>query len=357
MSDGGPELHSGASDDFRVGRLQYDDMSESMAGSTAKGIHHITAVSGDPQENINFYQSVLGQRLIKTTVNFDDPSTWHFYYGDAVGSPGTILTFFPWRNVRPGRVGTGESIVVSYAIPAGSAAYWKKRLDAFGFPVEDAHEFGEYRIQLRDPHGMRIDLVETSDAIPAYHWAEGPVPAEYALAGFHSTTLLLDDVEPTLTILRELLGYSNTTTDGNTVRVRSSSDWAGSIDLVGAAGSGRGAFGSGSIHHIAFRADNDEAQRKLSSTAAQMGLGVTEVKDRQYFRSVYFREPGGVLFEIATDGPGFLTDEDRLYLGQSLKLPPWLEPRRKDIADRLPAIDRSVPKTPPSGGADETASQ
>lgn len=310
--------------------------------SPISGMHHITAMAGDPQRNLNFYTHLLGQRLVKTTVNFDDPGTYHFYYGDAVGSPGTILTFFPWPNARRGRLGSGEANAVAYAVPLSSLDAWEERLRSFGIsPAARQTRFGEPVLPFQDPDGLTVELVGLEDLPGVTHWQEGPVPAEMAPAGFHSTTLVVAEAAPTVALLADYFGFEERGSEGKRTRLVAPGDGVGRIvDVVTVPNQGRGQLGAGSIHHIAFRVADDPAQRAWQERLANAGLNVTDVRDRQYFRSIYFREPGGVLYELATDAPGFLRDESYADLGTALRLPPWLEPQRADIEARLPAISR-----------------
>ncbi len=309
-----------------------------------QGLHHITAVASDPQANYVFYHRLLGQRLVKTTVNFDDPGTYHLYYGDEVGTPGTIMTFFPWRRMVRGQVGAGETSAVAYAVPRDALDYWEARLSGQGVSVKRlAERFGDPVLRFYDPDGMKLELVATDGPAAIRHWAEGPVPEDYALGGFHSVSLLLTDVEATAALLVDRLGYRHVGSEGDRHRYAGASDeGALYVDLVHAPASSPGRFGAGSIHHIAFRTVDDDEQVAYQSALDRAGVGVTDVKDRQYFHSIYFRSPGGVLFEIATDAPGFLYDEPVATLGRSLKLPPWLEARREEIAAALPALDRDA---------------
>jgi glyoxalase family protein len=310
-----------------------------------QGLHHITAVAGDPQRNVDFYQQVLGQRLVKTTVNFDDPGTYHLYYGDATGSPGTILTFFPWAHVRPGSVGNGEAATVAYAIPRDSVAYWQARLAEHGVVAgETSERWGETVLPFRDPDGMMLELVGTDRAPLFDHWADGPVPEAHALRGFHSVTLWVDEAATTAKILQESLGYSAAGQEGNRSRFVAGSDAMGvGVDLLQRPGAARGRFGAGSIHHIAFRVADDAEQLAYLDALRGAGLQVTPVQDRQYFHSIYYRVPAGVLFEMATDPPGFLLDESRETLGTALRLPPWLEDQRAQIERALPPLRREIP--------------
>jgi len=317
-----------------------------------QGLHHITAVASDPQANIDFYVRVLGQRLVKTTVNFDDPGTYHLYYGDETGTPGTALTFFPWRTMHRGRRGAGETSAMAYAIPRASMTYWKARLEEHGVSaVEVGPRFGDAVLQFEDPDGMVVELIATDDPSTIQHWTDGPVPAEHALRGFHSVTLLLNRSEATEAVLVEEMGYERIAEEGSRIRFRGASNDRGLyIDFDVQPEAKRGAFGAGSIHHIAFRTVDDAEQQEYLQSLNEAGLRVTPVQDRQYFHSIYFREPGGVLFEVATDEPGFTADESVAELGSSLKLPAWFESRRAEIESILPAIERPYSSSTPSEG-------
>jgi glyoxalase family protein len=307
-----------------------------------QGLHHITAMASDVQANVDFFEGVLGQRLVKTTVNFDDPGTYHLYYADEVGTPGTVMTYFPWPGARGGRVGNGETSEVLWAIPAGSAGWWAEHLESHGVTVAAVEErFGETVLLFEDPDGMRLGLVETDDPSTVRVWEDGPIPSAHVIRGFHSVTLQLESVEPTARVLTREMGYAEAGTDGGRHRFRAAGDdRAIYVDLVAQPGAGPGAFGGGSVHHIAFRTVDDAEQLEYLERFRATGHAVTPVQDRQYFHSIYFREPGGVLFEVATDAPGFLYDEPVEELGDSLKLPPWLEGRRPAIEARLPEFTR-----------------
>jgi glyoxalase family protein len=308
-------------------------MPESVAG-----IHHVTAMCGPPQVNVDFYVETLGLRLVKRTVNFDDPGMYHFYYGDESGRPGTLLTFFPLPGAVRGRVGSGMPGATAFAVAPGSIDYWTDRL------AHQAHEFltpeerfGERVLPLHDPDGTPLEIVERNDVTGLDGWETSHVLPEHRLRSIDGITLLLERVEETGSILSDLLGYAQTGDDGGRLRFESpGATVASRIDLVTAAGPGGG--GAGTVHHVAFRARDDAHQAQLGESARQMGLHVTEVKDRKYFRSIYFREPGGILFEIATDGPGMTIDEDIRHLGSELCLPVLLEERRPEIERRLVEI-------------------
>ena len=303
---------------------------------TIPGLHHVTAISGPAQANVDFYSGLLNQRLVKKTVNFDAPDTYHLYYGDRAGSPGTILTFFPFADAGPGRAGAGMASAVAYAVPNGGLDGWmthfaEQAVD-FDGPVT---RFGEQMIALRDPHGLQIELIETGNVREAE-----AAPAD---DGFHSVTLWLGNPDPTARLLTELFGYAHVgeaaDAKGRRQRLAALGGGRGSIiDLLRSDAPSIGRQGAGTIHHVAFRAENDEVQLEWRERVAAFGLDVTPVIDRQYFNAIYFREPGGILFEIATDPPGFATDEDETALGTHLMLPSQYERRRAAIERALPAI-------------------
>ncbi|MBV8870640.1 MAG: ring-cleaving dioxygenase [Acetobacteraceae bacterium] len=306
----------------------------------ANGIHHVTAIAGPARRNLDFYTRTLGLRMVKKTVNFDDPGTYHFYYGDETGEPGTILTFFPWEHVAPGRLGTGETQETVFRVPEGSIGYWTHRFVEKGVAHDAiAKRFGETVLSFKDPDGMRLALVAVPGVESEPAWS-GAVSAEHAIRGFHSVSLLLREAAPTGAILTDVFGFSEVGREGSTVRFRANETGIGGIVDIRVAGDFlRGRQGGGSVHHIAFRAaDDDTAFAMRSKLAENHGIATTEQKDRNYFRSLYFREPGGVLFEIATDIPGFAIDEPVASLGQSLKLPPQYEQHRKEIEAVLPEI-------------------
>jgi glyoxalase family protein len=304
------------------------------------GIHHVTAFSGPAHRNLDFYTRVLGLRLVKKTVNFDDPGTYHLYYGDDSGRPGTILTFFPIAHAAPGRVGIGEMSETAFRVPAASIGWWAHRLVEKGVAHEPiAHAFGAPVLRLHDPDGMMLALVGVDEAGGAEAWDGGEVPAEHAIRGFHGVTLLLGEAGPTAAILTDVLGFAETGREGASTRYSSGAGLGGFVTLREVGEFLRGRPGAGSVHHIAFRAAGDAAQAAMVARLTEShGLAVTEQRDRNYFRSVYFREPGGVLFEIATDEPGFAVDEPAEALGTALKLPAFLEPQRARIEAVLPAL-------------------
>lgn len=306
-----------------------------------QGLHHITAVAGDPHKNVAFYHHILGQRLVKKTVNFDDPGTYHLYYGDEVGTPGTIMTYFPWQHMRRGRRGNGETAATAYTIRPEAMGFWQSWLKKNNISTgERQTRFGADVLPFTDPDGLPLELIASEAPATLQHWHDGPIAAEKAIRGFHSVTLWLDQVEPTAKLLMEQLGYQFVGEEGNRFRYQANADDIGLfIDILHRPGQPSGQFGVGSIHHIAFRTVDDDEQLEYLQKLRQAGWQVTPVQDRQYFRSIYFRSPGGVLFEIATDAPGFPYDEPVAELGTHLKLPSWLEQQRPAIEQRLPEIE------------------
>ncbi|MEP9369755.1 ring-cleaving dioxygenase [Xanthobacter sp. VNH20] len=307
---------------------------------TTHGIHHVTAISGPAQRNKTFYTDTLGLRLVKKTVNFDDPGTYHFYYGDEAGHPGSILTFFPWEHAAAGRLGVGETQETVFRVPEGAIGYWAHRFVEKGV-VHDAptKRFGESVLGFRDPDGTRLALVGVPGAEKEPAWSAGKIPPEAAIRGFHSVSLLVADAAPTGAILTDVLGFAEAAREGSLVRYATGTAMGGIVDLRVAGDFLRGRAGAGSVHHVAFRAADDAAEAEMVKRLAENhGIHTTEQKDRNYFRSVYFREPGHVLFEIATDIPGFAVDEPAAHLGEALKLPSFLEPRREIIEQVLPVL-------------------
>jgi glyoxalase family protein len=305
------------------------------------GIHHVTAISGQARRNLDFYARVLGLRFVKKTVNFDDPGTYHLYYGDRVGHPGTILTFFPWEHAAPGRGGVGQALQTTFRIPESSISYWTHRFVEKGVKhTALERRFDEPVLPFTDLDGLSLALVGVAGAESESAW-EGPaIPAEHAIRGFHGVTLMVDDGAPTAAVLREVLGFTSAGEDESFARFRATEAVGGVVDIRAAKGFLPGRQGRGSVHHIAFRAPDDTMQAAMAQKLVKdLGLHPTQQLDRQYFRSVYFREPGGILFEIATDAPGFAVDEPVETLGHDLKLPPFLEPRRKEIAAVLPELN------------------
>ena len=318
------------------------------------GIHHITAIAGEPQRNLDFYAGTLGLRLVKLTVNYDDVATYHLYFGDEVGQPGSLLTFFPWPHGRPGRKGTGQAGTVSLAIPSASLGFWIKRLLSRGIRYDGpARRFDDQVLSFSDPDGLLLELVASPRAAGIPSWEEGPVGPEHAVRGLHGTTLWEDGDTGTADLLINTLGFEAAGQQGGLIRLQSPGPGLGSVVyLRQARGFWGGADGVGTVHHIAFRAVSDQAQLEKRAEIEAKGIEITPVIDRKYFRSVYFREPGGVLFEIATDAPGFTVDEPAEGLGERLMLPPGYEARRRQIEDALPGI-----RLPQARGASEKLSE
>lgn len=305
------------------------------------GLHHVTSIASNPQRNVDFYTEVLGLRLVKRTVNFDDKYTYHLYYGDEVGTPGTVLTFFPFEGARQGRIGRGQTSATAFVIPEGSIDYWVNRFESKNIDIDMPHtRFGETVVPFRDHDGQPLELVTgTSDIEP---WADGPIPADKAIRGFHSVTLDSLNLEQTSTVL-ETLGYESSAQDGNRTRYKTAGPRASVIDVLDRPDASRGQPGVGTVHHVAFRTSNTQTQQEWREPLSETGLHVTPQKDRKYFKSIYFRELGGILFEIATEGPGFTRDESVSDLGTELKLPPWLESDRTMLEERLPEIETDIP--------------
>jgi glyoxalase family protein len=304
------------------------------------GIHHVTAIAGDPQRNIDFYAGVLGLRLVKLTVNYDDPTTYHLYYGDGQGHPGTIMTFFPWPGAISGRIGTGQLTVTSFVVPESSLGYWKERLTGRGTLVQEARsEFGERLLFFTDPDGLQLELVATPHTNPDRVWNQGPVPMDFAVSGFHHVTLSENGYERTASLLTDTLGFKRVQGQGSRFRYAAGSGLPGTIvDLIRAPEGRPGRVAVGTVHHVAWRTPTNEQQAEWRETIRDLQYNVTPIIDRTYFHSIYFREPGGVLFEIATDPPGFAVDEPAEKIGTSLVLPTWLESERRELQRVLPQI-------------------
>jgi glyoxalase family protein len=306
------------------------------------GIHHVTAIAGNALRNFDFYTRALGLRFVKRTVNFDDPGTYHFYYGNETGQPGSILTFFPWEGAAAGRGGVGQTQQTSFRVPARSLGYWTHRFIEKGITHQALEKrFGEAVLSFTDPDGMSLALVGVPGAENEAGWSNGDVPAEHAIRGFHGVTLLLDDATKTGAILTDVFGFKESGREGSVIRyVAEGAELGHIVDIYEAKGFLPGRQGRGSVHHIAFRAADDAEEAAMAQKLVDShGMRPTEQKDRNYFRSIYFREPGGVLFEIATDIPGFAVDEPVASLGTGLKLPAFLEPHRKDIENVLPPLE------------------
>jgi glyoxalase family protein len=311
------------------------------------GIHHVTAISGEATRNLDYYSQVLGLRFVKKTVNFDDPGTYHLYYGDRTGHPGTILTFFPWEHATAGRGGVGQALQTTFRIPETSIGYWTHRFVEKGVThTAPERRFGEPVLPFTDPEGMSLALVGVAGAESETAWESSGIPVEHAIRGFHGVTLMVNDDAPTAAVLREVLGFRSAGEDGSLARFRATEAVGGVVDIRAAKGFLPGRQGRGSVHHIAFRAPDDATQAAMAQKLVKdLGLHPTQQLDRKYFRSVYFREPGGILFEIATDAPGFAVDEPVETLGHDLKLPLFLEPRRKQIEALLPELNTAESAT------------
>ncbi|MFT4885414.1 MAG: glyoxalase family protein [Natronomonas sp.] len=296
------------------------------------GLHHVSTLAGDPQANVDFYTSVLGLRFVKRTVNFDDKFSYHLYYGDREATPGTLLTCFPYPNGESGRIGRPQPRSVAFAVPEGSTEFWHERLESRGIDVEEETRLGDSVVRFRDHDGLRVELVETESPRPP---ATDAIHEEYAIRNLHSVTLLSTSVYHTAATL-EVLGYELLDQEGDRVRYRSPGDYGTVIDLLDTEAP-YGREGDGTIHHVAFKA-GDLSLPEWRDRLLEAGLEPTFIKDRHYFESVYFREPGGLLFEIATEKPGFTVDESVEDLGSSLQLPPWFEEDREMIAQQLPGV-------------------
>ncbi|MED4292817.1 ring-cleaving dioxygenase [Priestia megaterium] len=303
-----------------------------MSKKTA-GIHHITAIVGHPQENVDFYAGVLGLRLVKQTVNFDDPGTYHLYFGNEGGKPGTIITFFPWANARQGKIGDGQVGVTSYVVPKGAMDFWEQRLAKFGVPATKMERFGEQYLEFDDPHGLHLEIVEREEG-ENNTWQVGEIKPEVAIKGFGGATLLSVKPHETAQLLENVMGLKKVGQEGDFIRFQSSADIGNVIDLK-LTTIGRGQMGVGTVHHIAWRAKDDEDQLEWQKYVADSGYGVTAVRDRNYFNAIYFKEHGEILFEIATDPPGFAHDELLETMGEKLMLPEQYEIHRDQIERAL----------------------
>lgn len=301
------------------------------------GIHHITAIVGHPQENVDFYAAVLGLRLVKRTVNFDDPGIYHLYFGNNEGKPGTIITFFPWPNAYKGKIGDGQVGVTSYVVPIGAMEFWEKRLEKFNILYTKTERFGEKYLQFDDPHGLHLEIVEREGG-EENTWAFGDVKPDVAIKGFGGATLFSKQPEQTAEALEKVMGLKRIGKENDLVRYQSTSEIGNIIDLK-LSTAGRSQMGVGTVHHIAWRASSDQDQLEWKKYVEGFGYGVTPVKDRNYFNAVYFREHGEILFEIATDPPGFAHDEPEETMGEQLMLPSQYEPHREKIEEIILPIE------------------
>lgn len=308
--------------------------------NTINGIHHITAIAGNAKRNHNFYTNVLGQRLVKKTVNFDDPETYHLYYGDEYGTPGSILTFFPWEGIQTGRRGAKQATEIGYSVPQGSLDFWLNRFEKHNVIYNKVSEkFGEEYLTVLDPDGLKLELTVSKTADNRLPWETAEVKADNAIKGFHNVTITTNKMQPTADILTNVFGYKLLKQSVNRYRfVTDAIDNANIVDLVEVAGEVAGHVAGGSVHHVAFRVANEEILMQYREKIAALGLHITDKIDRNYFYSLYFREPGGVLFEIATDNPGFAVDEPVAELGQNLKLPAQHERFRSALEKSLPSL-------------------
>ncbi len=297
------------------------------------GIHHISAIVGHPQENVDFYAGVLGLRLVKKTVNFDDPGTYHLYFGDEEGKPGTIITFFPWTRAKQGKIGDGQVGITSYVVPKGAFGFWEKRLERFQIPFSKVERFGEQYVQFDDPHGLHLELVEREEG-QINTWSFGGVTPEVAIKGFGGAILYSAQPQQTAELLEKVMGLEHVGEEGDFIRFRSLADIGNIIDLKKVS-TERGRMGVGTVHHIAFRAGDDQDQLDWQEYVSAYGYSVTPVKDRNYFNAIYFKEHGEILFEIATDPPGFALDESRERMGEQLMLPEQYEQYREQLNRRL----------------------
>jgi len=309
--------------------------------ATVHGLHHVTAIAGDAQENLRFYAGVMGMRLVKKSVNQDVPDTYHLFYADAVGSPGTDLTFFPWPEMGPARPGIGMAMEVSFAVPVGSLDYWRQRFEQHGVRHDEVEQrFGQTALPFADPHGLPLALVESDDPRSFVPWSDSPVPPEHQLRGMHCVRLWERELAPTERLLTGYMGFAPIGVEQGWHRYGADGGGSGKlVELKELPEERRGAWGTGGIHHVAWRVRDGDEEMALRGAIERAGLRPTPQIDRFWFRSVYFKEPGGTLFELATDGPGFGIDEDMERLGENLVLPPWLEGRRRQIEAALPRLE------------------
>ncbi|WP_102261119.1 ring-cleaving dioxygenase [Mesobacillus jeotgali] len=304
------------------------------------GIHHITAMVNDAQRNIDFYAGVLGLRLVKKTINYDRPEVYHLYFGNESGDPGTAITFFPWANQLKGRIGTGQVGVTSYVIPEGTLPFWKERLNRFGVRFIQNVRYGESYLQFQDPDGLEIELVERNEG-PTNTWSFGGVTPDVAIKGFGGATLISAQPHKTAEVLEDILGLENIGQEESFLRFKSAAEIGNTIDIK-LTPSVRGLMGAGTVHHIAWRAKDEEDHKRWRALLLEKGYYPTEILDRNYFKALYFHEGGGILFEISTDSPGFAVDEPISELGEKLMLPSWLEPKREELEDLLPKVEARI---------------
>jgi glyoxalase family protein len=304
------------------------------------GLHHITAIASDPRRNLAFYTGVLGLRLVKRTVNFDDPHTYHLYYGDRVGTPGSILTFFPWTGLQRGRAGTGQASATAFSVGPDALSFWEERLHAHGVGTsKPPPRYGESVLTFADPDGLVLELVATRESDVRPPWPHPDIPLEHAIRGFHSVTLAVRDATPTAHLLTATMGCREFSREGHRARYTVATGGPGTyVDLLDDPSLPRGRQGTGTVHHVAFRAPDGEAQRVARLELLVLGYEVSPMLDRNYFQSIYYRESNGILLEIATDLPGFAVDEPVATVGTTLKLPALYEPHRAEIEAALPKL-------------------
>jgi glyoxalase family protein len=317
--------------------------------TSVHGLHHVTAIAGDPQVNFEFYSGVMGMRLVKKSVNQDVPDTYHLFYADSVGTPGTDLTFFPWPDMEPARLGVGFAVEVAFVVRKDSLPYWQERFKKEGVSFDTIEtRFGEQVLPFRDPHGLRLSLVETDSERPCVPWTDSPVPPEHQLRGMHSVRLWERDRRFTEVLLTQVMGFKSIGMENDWYRYGVEAGGSGQIVEIKEMPAKRerlGQWGTGGVHHVAWRVKDENEQMAVRGQLEAVGLHPTEQIDRFWFRSVYFREPGGTLFELATDGPGFDRDEDQAHLGERLILPPWFEPHRAQIEAALPPLSSPTIKS------------
>jgi catechol 2,3-dioxygenase-like lactoylglutathione lyase family enzyme len=311
-----------------------------MCAQTINGLHHVTAICGDPKRNYAFYTGILGLRLVKKTVNFDDPGTYHLYYADGAGTPGSVLTFFPWPDMPRGRDGTGLVSATAFAASEAELPRWQDRLEEHGVKFRGPMQrFDEAYIEFEDPDGMRLEIVGADQAKAFQPWIGSPVPAEMQLRGFHSVTLVEAGYELTQALLTKHMGWTPLRQSGERFRYQAADGGpAALVDVICLPSAQRGRSGTGTVHHVAFRVDDDDAQLAWRQKLVGLGYNLSPVMDRNYFHSIYYREPGDILFEIATTPPGFAVDEPAETMGSALMLPAQFEPIRNQIEAHLPPL-------------------
>lgn len=309
-----------------------------MKATRVTGLHHLTAIATDPQANIDFYAGLLGLRLVKKTVNFDDPSAYHLYYGDEAGTPGSIITFFYWPDAGRGQVGSGQTTAITFSAPDSSLEFWRERLQRHDVAVDRRTRFSEDVLAFSDPDGIPLEIVAVENDSRS-GWAGGGIPPEHALRGMHTAELTVGDSSPTSDLLTRVMDFTLVQREGNRTRFEAAPGGSGRyVDVIGGVKAPRGTGGAGTIHHLAFRVADDAGQREMQERLMAAGYVVSDVRDRDYFRSIYYRERGGILFEIATDSPGFAVDEPLSSLGTELRLPKQFEHARPQIEGLLPPL-------------------